>query len=168
MAWAAFWLALAFALFMALVPRPPQIVEISNDKVQHMLAFGTLALLGAIGFPRTGLLRLGERLSFVGAMIEVLQAIPALGRDCDVRDWIADTAAIAVVLLIVALVRRNAPPVAKPEPRRMPLPLHIALLGVAIAVAGIAAAGVLNDRPPPPAHNKHHPVPMKPAWRRAY
>ena len=39
--------------------------------------------------------RIGERLSFLGALIEVLQAIPELHRDCDIRDWIADTAAIA-------------------------------------------------------------------------
>jgi hypothetical protein len=36
-----------------------------------------------------------------GAFIELVQAIPALGRDSDVRDWVADTAAIIAVLLIV-------------------------------------------------------------------
>jgi hypothetical protein len=148
-AWAAFWLALAFALFMALVPKPPQIVEINNDKIDHMLAFTTLAILGAIGFPRMSLLRLGERLSFVGAMIEVLQAIPVLHRDCDYRDWIADTASVAVVLLIVALIRRGAAPVPQPAPKQLPLPLHLALTGLAISVAAICAMGLLNDPPAP-------------------
>ena len=40
-------------------------------------------------------------------MIEVLQSIPALHRDCDIRDWIADTVAIAVVLLIVGALSRR-------------------------------------------------------------
>jgi hypothetical protein len=149
-----FWLALAFALFMALVPRPPQVIDLNNDKIDHMLAFATLSILGAISFPRMSLLRLGERLSFVGAMIEVLQAIPALHRDCDYRDWIADTAAIAVVLLIVALIRRGTPPAPQAAPKQLPLPLHLALTGLAIAVAIICALGLLNDPPAP------HPQPQ--------
>ena len=50
-------------------------------------------------------MRILERLSFVGALIEVVQSIPQLHRDCDIRDWIADTAAIAVMLLILGAVR---------------------------------------------------------------
>ena len=103
-----FWAALAFAVVMALLPRPPATpIDGFGDKFQHMLAFATLSLLAALAWPRAELLRVGERLSFVGALIEVTQAIPALGRDCDIRDWIADTIAIAVVLLIVAALRRR-------------------------------------------------------------
>ncbi|MEP7007221.1 MAG: hypothetical protein ABI810_14650, partial [Sphingomonas bacterium] len=51
------------------------------------------------------LFRLGERLSFLGAAIELLQSIPALHRDCDIRDWIADTIAVTIVLCLVYLVR---------------------------------------------------------------
>lgn len=100
-------LALIFAVTMALVPHPPHIPGNPIDKIQHMTAFATLALLAALAFPRRPLWQLGEHLSFVGALIEVLQAIPALHRDCDIMDWIADTAAIAIVLVIVALVRRR-------------------------------------------------------------
>ena len=104
-----FWLALAFAVTMALLPHPPHTpVDRFGDKFEHMLAFATLALLGAEAFPRFPLPHLGERLSFLGALIEVLQAIPALHRDCDIRDWVADTLAIAMVLAIVALFRRRA------------------------------------------------------------
>ena len=105
---ALFWGALAFAVVMALLPEPPHLpIDGFGDKFEHMLAFATLALLAALAWPRAELLRIGERLSFVGALIEVAQAIPALGRDCDIRDWIADTLAIAVVLLIVAALRRR-------------------------------------------------------------
>ena len=104
---AAFWLALIFAVTMALLPHPPTAGVEVGDKYQHMLAFGTLTILAVAGHPRADLLRLGERLSFLGAMIEVLQSIPALHRDCDIWDWVADTAVIAAVLLCVALYRRE-------------------------------------------------------------
>ena len=109
----ALFVAIAFAVTMALLPKPPQIVPIANDKAQHMLAFATLALLAALAYPKAQLFRIGERLSFLGAMVEVLQSIPALHRDCDIRDWIADTIAICVMLLIVATVRRRSSIVGK-------------------------------------------------------
>jgi len=97
--------ALAFSVTMALLPRPPQLVDV-GDKWQHMTAFAVLALLAACAYPRQPLLRIGERLTFLGAMIELLQSIPSLHRDCDTVDWLADTAAIAAVLLLVAAWRR--------------------------------------------------------------
>lgn len=103
-----FFLALAFAVVMALLPHPPTTPLEHHDKLQHMLAFATLAGLAAAGFPTAPLFRIGERLSFAGALIEVTQAIPALHRDCDIRDWMADTLAVAVVLLVVAAIRRRA------------------------------------------------------------
>ena len=103
----AFVSALVFATVMALLPRPPQLGPEVGDKVRHMVAFGTLAILAAAGWPRTPLLRIGERLSFLGAMIEVAQSIPALRRACDIRDWLADTAAVAAVLLVVWVWRNR-------------------------------------------------------------
>ncbi len=102
-----FWAALAFALTMAFLPHPPSIP--TGDKVQHMAAFGTLTILAVAGHPRAELLRIGERLSFVGALIEVVQAIPALHRDCDIRDWLADAVVIAGVLIVVHVWRRRHP-----------------------------------------------------------
>lgn len=96
----AFWVCLAIALTLALQPHPPHFKEF-GDKAQHMLAFGTLAFFGAFAFPAFPKARLAERLSFLGAMVEVLQSIPALHRDCDIRDWIADTIAIVAVLVVL-------------------------------------------------------------------
>ena len=104
-----FWCALVFALVMALLPQPPHLpIDRLGDKFEHMLAFGVLALLGSTAYPAMPLFRLGERLSFLGALIEVLQSIPELHRDCDIRDWIADTIAVAVVLGLVHLARRRS------------------------------------------------------------
>lgn len=100
--------AVAFAVTMALLPEPPTLpIDAFGDKWGHMLAFATLALLSAFAYPAIALVRIGERLSFLGALIEIAQSIPALHRDCDIRDWIADTLAIVVVLSVVALVRRS-------------------------------------------------------------
>jgi hypothetical protein len=104
---ASFWLALAFTLVMAWLPHPPSVPGNPNDKIQHIAAFSCLSLVGAVAFPDFSLVRLGERLSFLGAVIEVVQSIPALHRDCDVRDWIADTIAVVIVLLAVAAFRRS-------------------------------------------------------------
>ena len=104
---AAFWLAVAFAVTMAALPQPPQLpIDGYGDKFEHMLAFATLALLASLAFPKAPLLRVGERLSFLGALIEVVQSIPSLHRDCDIRDWIADTLAVAAVLGLVWIAGR--------------------------------------------------------------
>ena len=98
--------AIAFALTMALLPHPPHLpIDNMADKYQHMSAFATLSALAAWSYPTEPLLRIGERLSFLGALIEVLQAVPSLHRDCDIWDWVADTVAITVVLLLVASAR---------------------------------------------------------------
>jgi len=101
-----FWTALIFAVTMALIPKPPTVLGEVGDKYQHMLAFATLVVLASAAYPRAGWLRIAERLSFLGALIEVLQSIPALHRDCDIMDWVADTGAILVALALVALIRR--------------------------------------------------------------
>ncbi len=48
---------------------------------------------------------LGSGLSLFGAFIELVQYIPALHRDSDPIDWIADTAAAALVLIFLHWVK---------------------------------------------------------------
>ncbi len=93
-----FWLALCLTLVMALVPRPPVGALGVNDKVQHMAAFAVLSLLAWLAFPRQRRWVLFLTLAAIGGLIEILQMIPALHRDADVKDWIADYVAIAAVL----------------------------------------------------------------------
>ena len=103
----AFWGALLFAVVMAVLPKPPHTpIDQFGDKFEHMLAFGTLAALAAAGFLQTPLLRIAERLSFLGAMIEVVQSIPSLHRDCDIMDWVADTTVVVIVMLVAGQLRR--------------------------------------------------------------
>ncbi len=104
----AFWAALCFAFVMAVLPHPPQLPGDPSDKIQHILAFTVLSGLAGASYRSTALVPIAIRLSAFGALIEIVQAIPALNRDSSVLDWLADTGAILVVLLIVALVRRGS------------------------------------------------------------
>ena len=106
---AGFWLALAFACFMAFDPKPPHLgIEQMGDKFAHVVAFTVLTVLAQLAFTATPRWRIAERLSFVGALIEVVQNIPALHRDCDIKDWIADTVVIVIVTAAFVIAdRRN-------------------------------------------------------------
>lgn len=101
----AFWSAAAFAFTMAVLPNPPHLPGGPSDKVQHMLAFAVLAALASAAYRNAPLLPIGVLLSAFGAAIEVVQLIPALHRWGDVVDWVADTAAAALVLAAVGLRR---------------------------------------------------------------
>jgi VanZ family protein len=103
----AFWAALLFAFVMAVLPKPPQLPGQPSDKIQHILAFTVLAGLAAAAYPRTSLVRILLLLSAFGALIEFVQTIPALHRDGDWVDWVADTLAAAFVLGLAALVRKR-------------------------------------------------------------
>jgi VanZ family protein len=102
-----FWAAALFAFVMAVLPHPPQLPQEPNDKVQHVIAFATLTLLGSWAYRTTSPLKLLLGLSLFGAAIEVVQDLPILHRDSELLDWLADTAAVAAVLLLLFLVRRR-------------------------------------------------------------
>lgn len=102
-----FWTALLFAFVMAVLPKPPRLPGEPSDKVQHVIAFATLALLAASAYPRARLLRIGVLLSLFGALIEFVQTVPVLHRDGSVLDWVADTAAAGLVLGGFFLFRRR-------------------------------------------------------------
>ncbi len=91
---------------MALLPHPPRFpLDGYGDKAEHALAFAVLAALASMAWPRAPLWRVMLALSLLGALIEVFQAIPILHRDCDVRDWVADTIALVLVLAAVGVWR---------------------------------------------------------------
>ena len=92
--------AMIGAVLFALSPAVDDPFASLWDKLKHAITFGVLTALAAFAWRDTPLLRIGERLSFLGALIEVFQSIPALHRDCSPKDWIADTLAIAAVLAL--------------------------------------------------------------------
>jgi hypothetical protein len=103
----AFWASLVLTLTMAWLPKPPEALDDIGDKYQHMLAFGTLTVLACAAYPRSSLIRIGGWLGLVGMLIEMVQAVPVLHRDCDVMDWIVEAVVIVAVLIVVRAVRRR-------------------------------------------------------------
>ena len=109
-----FWAAAFFAFVMAVLPHPPQLPGAPSDKVQHIAAFLVLGALASFAWPRTGPVYLATALSLFGAVIELVQLIPALHRDGDPVDWIADTAAAALMLIFLHWLRsRRVKPAAE-------------------------------------------------------
>lgn len=101
-----FWSAVVFALAMASVKHPPAIPGDPGDKLQHIVAFVTLSVLAAWAYPRLPPLAILIGLLAFGGFIELVQAIPGVDRDPDVRDWLADALAAAATLLAIALAQR--------------------------------------------------------------
>ena len=100
-----FWIAIAISFLAAINPQPPQLPGAPNDKVQHIAAFLLLGALAFLAFPRARVLTLLIGLSAFGALIEFTQMIPVLHRNGDIVDWVADTAAAAVILTVLHLLR---------------------------------------------------------------
>jgi VanZ family protein len=100
------WFIACLAVFIAaVIPRedhPPDLF--GWDKANHFFAFYVLSLLAAAAFPRASPIILAAWMSGFGAAIEGVQAIPFIHRDCDINDWIADSAGVlaALVPLLVA------------------------------------------------------------------
>ena len=102
-----FWALAAFAMLMALLPKPPGLpIDRFGDKFEHMLAFFVLTIVARLAWPGASRWKVGLRLSMLGLLIEVLQAIPVLHRDMDWHDWVADTLAIVLALAIGWLAKR--------------------------------------------------------------
>ncbi len=99
-----FWLAVLTTVLFASTPHPPTLIP--NDKLQHLLAFVVLALLLRFSYPAIAWQVTGLALAALGALIEIVQAIPVLHRDCDIYDWYADVAAIVLGLVIATAIRR--------------------------------------------------------------
>ena len=86
---------------MALLPKPPHVPGEPGDKVQHMIAFFTLASFAAAGWRARTVPTLLAWLAGFGAAIELFQMIPALNRDAEWLDWVADMAAALAALVTV-------------------------------------------------------------------
>ena len=100
-----FWLLLGLTLMMALLPHPPHVVlDRFGDKAEHMVAFFTLTLVADLGWRDARRWALLGWLAAFGAAIEFLQEIPALQRDSDWHDWVADVLAVLLALALARLI----------------------------------------------------------------
>ena len=98
LAQAAFFSALAFTCYSAVIPPAHAVQLVPWDKAEHFIAFYALTGLGVAAFPRRQLWVIGVLLSALGALIEFVQGLPVVHRDRDFWDWVADTIAIIAAL----------------------------------------------------------------------
>jgi VanZ family protein len=90
------------------IPRPPPPPIPMTDKVEHLLAYGTLALLLSAAMHFSGKRDIAVKVMLIvicyAAIDEWLQAIPFIHRDCEFLDWCADQAGAAVAVVLFWLV----------------------------------------------------------------
>ena len=114
----AFFAALSFTFYSAVIPPQHALQLVPWDKAEHFIAFYGLTGLAAAAFPTRKLIWIAALLSGFGALIEYVQGLPMVHRDRDFWDWVADSlaiiAALAPMLLVwwreVASVGRGGPP----------------------------------------------------------
>lgn len=100
----AFFGALLFTFYSAVIPPQHALQLVPWDKAEHFIAFYGLTGLAAAAFPRRHLALIAISLSGFGALIEFVQGLPMVHRDRDFWDWVADTIAIGAALAPMLLV----------------------------------------------------------------
>ncbi len=75
------------------------------DKAEHFSAFFAMTACALVAFPKVRLAWIALGFSAAGAAIELIQALPFVHRDGDVKDWIADTLAVGAVVGVVVAAR---------------------------------------------------------------
>jgi hypothetical protein len=119
----AFFAALLFTFYSAVIPPSKALQLVPWDKAEHFIAFYGLTGLAAAAFPNRNLFVIAALLSGFGAFIEFVQGLPMVHRDRDFWDWIADTIAIVAALSPMLLVwwrgiDRSGMAVARGQPPR--------------------------------------------------
>ena len=97
-----FFVGIAVLLWATLTPASDA-VQI-NDKIAHCLAFLMLAVAGLRAWPHSPV-ALVVGLLFLGAGIELVQALPFIHRDANLLDWIADAIGIGIAVCTEIVAR---------------------------------------------------------------
>lgn len=103
----AFWIAAIVAFVFAVLPDPPSLPGEPPDKINHMIAFAALGILGTLGYPRVRPFRLLLWLAIIGAVIELVQLIPSLHRDGDLLDLCVDVLAAGAAITMTRFAMRR-------------------------------------------------------------
>lgn len=101
----AFYASLLIALVAAILPSLPLSAAASGE-LQHISAFVVLSVLAWAAFPTTSVWQLAAVLCGFGALIELVQAVPALQRDASVYDWAIDCMTVGVCFVLLGLKTR--------------------------------------------------------------
>jgi VanZ family protein len=105
-AWLLFCVAAAGVLYYTLRPGPSGTAFMWRDKLQHMSAYGTLALLATLGARSQGqALLFATLLAAAGYALEIVQ--PYVGRSYDLLDEAANIAGCLVGFALARLLIRT-------------------------------------------------------------
>jgi VanZ family protein len=97
------WLAVAFTIFICLLPGKELPNTGLNDKVEHITAYALLSLWFAGVYPRTRYALIAIGLFCLGVFIEGGQYVMHAGRQADVHDVMANSTGIIVGLTLAWL-----------------------------------------------------------------
>ena len=100
--------AAAFTLWRALLPGDDSVGLIPWDKAKHFIVFYGLTVLAVLALPASRFWRIGAVLLAFGGLIEILQAVPVIGRDASAGDILADACGVGAVFGPMLIARWRA------------------------------------------------------------
>ena len=102
-----FWLLLAITTFLMLIELKPQAAGyIYADKLQHIVVFFMLTLIGLYAYPFKKWVVITGLILF-GLLIELSQSAFTLSRQASLADWIADVIGLILALSLATLIKKT-------------------------------------------------------------
>ena len=95
----------ALILVLSLLPISGQASVPHADKVQHFVAYGALAGLAGLGWPRAGLWVVAGGAALFGVGVEIAQAITPTGRSFSGLDMLANAGGAGLAALALRVWR---------------------------------------------------------------
>lgn len=99
-----FWASAIGAYAFAVMPGDQMPTLSAWDKMNHMIAFFTIALFMRPAYRGLSTPVIALLLAGLGGFIEICQMIPAVHRDASLSDWIADCLAIVAGLTVANII----------------------------------------------------------------
>lgn len=93
--------------WLAFKPSTGVDVGLPWDKANHCSSFAVLTVVAGCGWARLTVMRMAAVMLAAGIGIELVQGLPAIGRDADVWDVVADMVGFGVGWAVLRLGRRR-------------------------------------------------------------
>jgi VanZ family protein len=102
-----FWLFIIIVSYLMLIELPPKDGGIPHiDKIQHMLVFMWLTMIGQLAY-KPYRYWLAAALVLYAASTELLQGMLTITRLASVNDWLADICGIAIAMAMFNLLKKR-------------------------------------------------------------
>ncbi len=102
-----FWLLILVVSYLMLIELPPKDGVIPHiDKIQHMLVFMLLTMIGLIAY-KPYRYWLAAALVLYAACTELLQGALTITRLASINDWLADICGIAMAMILFNMLKKR-------------------------------------------------------------